>query len=120
MPRTPPDTERPLLVVPVQHDPQWRAVWSNGHRTQPAKPLRAFPQGAGGGWLASRVPGPGQWTLSWTYSPDSERLGQWISAPAWLVWTSFMVLFYLRPNLRRGRVSRQATWEGEAPAEPHE
>ncbi len=90
-----------LVVIPVQHDPQWRGVWKSESRSVTAEAVRAFPVGAGGGWLSARIPGPGTWTLSWVYEPRSERMGQWIAGPAWGVWgVALMASFWTR----RGRI----------------
>ncbi|HEU5117678.1 MAG TPA: hypothetical protein VFT74_13705, partial [Isosphaeraceae bacterium] len=92
-----------LVVLPVQYDSQWRGVWTRDSEQIEAKPLRAFPNGAGGGWLGARSPGPGRWMLSWDYEPASERLGQWVALPAWLVWGLALAATF------RGRAVRNET-----------
>jgi hypothetical protein len=85
------------LIVPIIHDPQWRATLST---SQGRIPLQV--ESALGGWLSVVVPVEGPTVVHFQYEPDAELLGLWISVATL---GGLLLVFVLRRyrKARRGK-----------------
>ncbi len=92
-------TDGPGLVLVTQLDyPEWTASLIDAEGMANPVPIL----GVLGGWQGVGLSGPGSWTIQLFYEGRAERLGLAVSAVAWTIWCTGLLITLRRARPRHG------------------